>query len=100
MRLADEIDVTAQRNLQSTYDINKITKEIDLVEFMKHEAIRDLEVKEKEFILKVHTDDDKLFEKIKIVASKMQKTLDYCRKAVNGVTPHIITQEKVVVERI
>ena len=100
VRLADEIDVTAQRNLQSTYDINKITKEIDLVEFMKHEAIRDLEVKEKEFILKVHTDDDKLFEKIKIVASKMQKTLDYCRKAVNGVTPHIITQEKVVVERI
>ena len=100
VRLADEIDVTAQRNLQSTYDINKITKEIDLVEFMKHEAIRDLEVKEKEFILKVHTDDDKLFEKIKIVASKMQKTLDYCRQAVNGATPHIITQEKVVVERI
>ena len=100
VRLADEIDVTAQRNLPSTYDINKITKEVDLVEFLKHEAIRDLEVKEKEFILKVHTDDDKLFEKIKIVASKMQKTLDYCRQAVNGATPHIITQEKVVVERI
>lgn len=100
VRLADEIDVTAQRNLPSTYDINKITKEVDLVEFLKHEAIRDLEVKEKEFVLIVHTDDDKLFEKIKIVASKMQKTLDYCRQAVNGVTSHIITQEKVVVERI
>lgn len=100
VRLADEIDVTAQRNLPSTYDINKITKEVDLIEFLKHEAIRDLEVKEKEFILKVHTNDDKLFEKIKIVASKMQQTLEYCRRAVNGVTHHTITQEKVVIERI
>ena len=80
--------------------INKITKEVDLIEFLKHEAIRDLKVKEKEFILKVHTNDDKLFEKNKIVASKMQQTLEYCRRAVNGVTHHTITQEKVVIERI
>ena len=100
VRLADEIDVTAQRNPQSIFDINKITQEVHLTEFLKHEAIKDLEVKEKEFIVKVHTDDDELFNKIKIVGSKMQQTLDYCRHAVNGVTPHTITQEKVIIERI
>ena len=100
VRLADEIDVTAQRNSQCIYDISKITGETNLIEFMKHDAITGLEVKEKEFIVKVHTNDEKLFKQIQIVGSKMQATLDICRHAVNGVTNHTITQEKVVFERI
>ena len=47
VRLADEIDVTAQRNSQCIYDINKITGENNLIEFIKHDAITGLEVKEK-----------------------------------------------------
>ncbi len=100
VRLADEIDVTASRNPSSIYDLNKITKEVDIIEFMKHEAVKGLIVNEKEFIMEVETDDDSIFEKLQIVAGKMQKTLDTCRHAVNGKTPHTITQERVLIKRI
>ena len=100
VRLADEIDVTAMRNSKATYDLHKITKEIDLIEFMKHEAVKDLYIKENEFVMVVETEDEDIYQKLLKVASKMQKTLDECRSAVNGVTPFKITQEKVRVERI
>ena len=59
MRLADEIDVTASRNSEAIYDLSKIVVESHLIEFMKHEAVRGLEIKEKEFIMYVSTKDEK-----------------------------------------
>lgn len=100
VRLADEIDVTASRNSHAIYDLNKITHEIDLIEFMKHDAVKGLEIHEKEFIMKVETDDELIFKGLEMVAEKMQKTLDYCREVVNGKTPYEITQEKVVLVKI
>lgn len=100
VRLADEIDVTASRNLHAIYDINKIEEEINIIEFMKHDAVQDLEVKEKEFVMKVTTDDDTLYKKLIILAGKMQSTLDQCRDVVNSHTPFTITQEKVVIEKV
>lgn len=100
VRLADEIDVTADRNPQCIYDLDKITGEINVIEFLKHEAVRDLEINEKEFIVKVHTDDPELFKKLEVMASKMEKTLMICRHAVNDVTNHTITQEKVLIQKI
>lgn len=100
VRLADEIDVTAARNSHAIYDISKLTKEIDLIEFMKHDAVTGLDVNEKEFVMKVHTDDEKIYQGLVKVAAKMQSTLDVCRHAVNGKTPYTITQEKVIIERI
>ena len=100
VRLADEIDVTAARNSKAIYDIKTITKEIDLIEFMKHEAVKGLDIKQDEFIMKVETDDEDIFNKLTIVASKMQKTLDYCRSAVNELTNHKITQERIKVVRL
>lgn len=100
VRLADELDVAADRNPQAIYDLNKIVQEKDLIEFMKHEAVRDLVIKDKEFVMKVSTDDEKILKGLKEVASKMQKTLDQCRSAVNGKTKFEITQERVVIEKI
>ena len=100
VRIADEIDVTAARNSHAIYDISKITKEIDLIEFMKHEAVRDLEIHETEFVLHVETDDEKIYESLLLMSSKMQKTLDYCRCVVNGKTPYLITQEKIRLVRL
>lgn len=100
VRLADEIDVTAARNSHAIYDIHKITKEVDLIEFMKHEAVKDLKISEKEFVMQVNTDDEKMLASLEKVRAKMQKTLDECRHAVNGVTPYIITQERVRIEKI
>ena len=99
IRLADEIDVTAARNPKSIYDLNKITKEVDIVEFLKHDAVKGLEINEKEFIMKISTDDEKIAEGLNKVALKMQKTLDYSRDAVNNYTPYTITQEIVKVDR-
>lgn len=100
VRIADEIDVTATRNSHMIYDISKLTHEIDLIEFMKHESVRDLEIKEDGFTMIVHTDDEKMLNALNIMCGKMQKTLDYCRSAVNDKTPYRITQEKVKIERI
>lgn len=95
VRLADEIDVTASRNSHAIYDISKLTHEIDLIEFMKHDAILGLDVFEKEFVMTVKSDNPVIIENIKKVAKKMQSTLDQCRKVVNEETPYRITQEVV-----
>ena len=100
VRLADEIDVTASRNSKAIYDINKIVKEIDLIEFMKHDAVRALEVNEKEFIMTISTDNQRIYDGLTSLAGKMKKTLDYCRSAVNDITPYTITQEDVVIKRL
>lgn len=99
VRLADEIDVTASRNSKAIYDINKIVKEIDLIEFMKHNAVTGLDINEKEFVMSVSTNDQKIYDSLTILAGKMKKTLDYCRSAVNDKTPFTITQEDVVIKR-
>lgn len=100
VRLADEIDITASRNSKAIYDLNKIVKEIDLIEFMKHEAVKDLEVEEKEFMMTVSTDNDVIYAGLNVLANKMKKTLDYCRDVVNARTPFRITQENVIIKRI
>lgn len=100
VRLADEIDVTAARNSKMTYDIKKITKEIDLIEFMKHEAVVGLDINEKDFLMRVHTSDDKIYNSLNIMLGKMQKTLDNCRSAVNENTPYNISQEKVLIMKV
>ena len=100
VRLADEIDVTASRNSEAIYDLSKIVEEIDLIEFMKHEAVKGLEIKEKEFVMYVSTDDQKLLDSLYVLAGKMKKTLNVCRSVVNGATPYLITQENVRIETI
>ena len=100
VRLADEIDVTASRNSEAIYDLSKIVEEVHLIEFMKHEAVKGLELKEKEFIMYVSTDDEKIYKSLEVLAGKMKKTLDECRNVVNTETRYQITQEDIRIERI
>ena len=100
VRLADEIDVTASRNSEAIYDLSKIVEEVHLIEFMKHEAVKGLEIKEKEFVMYVQSDDEKILKSLTILAEKMKKTLDECRKVVNEETPYRISQETIRIERI
>lgn len=99
VRLADEIDVTASRNSKAMYDISKITKEIDLIEFMKHEAVTGMTINKNDFIVDISTQDEKIYGYLEKMVSKMQKTLDYCREVVNNNTPFEITQEKIIINR-
>ena len=100
VRLADEIDVTASRNSEAIYDLSKIVEESHLIEFMKHEAVKGLKINEKEFVMQVATDDEKIYNQLLVLAGKMKKTLDECRNVVNIVTPYKITQETIRIERI
>ena len=100
VRLADEIDVTASRNSEAIYDLSKIVEEVHLIEFMKHEAVKGLELREKEFVMYVSTKDEKILNSLHKLAEKMKKTLDECRNVVNIETPFRITQETIRIERI
>ena len=100
VRLADEIDVSASRNSKAIYDLNKIVKEIDLIEFMKHEAVHSLEITDKAFIMGIKSDDQKIIEGLNILKGKMKKTLDYCRSVVNNRTFFTITQEDVIIKNL
>lgn len=99
IRLADEIDVAAGRNLSFLYNIDTLTDEKDIVEFGKHEAIKEVLVYEDKFVLMVDTDDEFVYNNIKKMSLKMKKTLDECRLAVTGRTPYIITQESIELKR-
>ena len=100
VRLADEIDVTASRNSEAIYDLSKIVVESHLIEFMKHEAVKGLEIREKEFIMYVSTKDEKILKSLYFLADKMKKTLDECRSVVNNQTPFVISQEAINIVRI
>lgn len=100
IRLADEIDVAVGRNLSFLYDSGTLTNKKDIIEFGKHEAIKDVFVYKDKFVLSVETEDEFVYNNIKKLSKKMQKTLDECRFAVNGRTPHTLTQEFIEIKRI
>lgn len=100
IRLADEIDVAAGRNLSFLYDSGTLTNKKDIIEFGKHEAIKDVFVYKDKFVLSVDTEDEFVYNNIEKMSKKMQKTLDECRFAVNGRTPHTLTQEFIEIKRI
>jgi hypothetical protein len=98
IRLADEIDVASGRNLSFLYDSEILTNEKDIIEFGKHEAIKDVVVYEDKFVLLVAAKDEFVLNNIKKMSLKMQKTLDECRLAVTGRTSHTITQNRIELE--
>ncbi|MBQ5399272.1 MAG: hypothetical protein IIU14_07535 [Ruminococcus sp.] len=100
IRLADEIDVAAGRNLSFLYTTSNLTNEKDIIEFGKHDAIKEVEVYEDSFVLVIRTDDENVYGNIQKMSLKMQKTLDECRRAVEGRTPYEITQKTIELKRI
>lgn len=99
IRLADEIDVTANRSSKLLYDLEAITDEHQLFEHKRHRAVRDLIISKDAFTLLVDDSDPVVFGMIQRMAEKMQQTLDTCRDAVNGRTPFEITQQRILLRR-
>ena len=95
IRLSDEIDVAAPRNSILLYDIESLTDENQIIENKKVLAVRRLEVTEDSFILYADSSDRVILQQLYVLADKMQKTLDICRAAVLGRTPHVITQQRI-----
>ena len=100
LRLADEIDVTAARNPKLLYDLEAITDEHQLLEHKRHRAVRDLLIDKDSFTLLIDDSDPVIYGMIRRMADKMQQTLDICREAVNGRTPFMITQQRVLLRPV
>ena len=98
IRLADEIDVTAERNPILLYDIKSLKDEKQIMENKKVKAVRSLQITEKCFILTVDPVEEAVLRQIGIMAEKMKQTLLDCRAAVCGRTPYVITQEDVLIK--
>lgn len=99
IRLADEIDVAAERNPILIYDIESLTDEVQIVENKKLQAVSSLEISDECFTLIVNTEDPEINGLLQTVAAKMQKTLDVCRAATEN-TPFTITQKEVRIRKL
>ena len=95
IRLADELDIAADINVLFTYD------ESNNKDFLKHASIKHMEIKPDCFELTLggqFVEDPELKSFIYEEIDKLQKTLDYCREAVETRTKFKIYQKKVVIK--
>lgn len=95
IRLADELDIAADRNLQFMYDIDKIDNEYSKMEFRKHQAIKEFIVNADEFVMVVDTSDKMVYEGVLVLKDKLLQTLSECREVVEKRTPYRITQSQI-----
>lgn len=98
LRLADEIDVAADRNPELLFDTSALTRQRDIDAFGTHESIRTVEVRPDSIILYVKPIEPRYVSLVENLARKIQETLDYCRGAAQARSDLRITQEKVVIE--
>ena len=100
IRLADEIDVTAARNPAMLYDMERMVDEHEINYHKRHQAVRELTITDEAFILHVAPCEPQVQAMIDAMTGKMQETLDRCRLVVASSTPFVISQERVLVERL
>ncbi len=100
LRLADELDVSAERNPVILYDISSIQDEKQLLEHKKHEAIRRMDITEESIILYVKTSEKEIHDAVQDLADKVQRTMDHCIDVTRKRTPYEITQRQVLIKDI
>lgn len=98
IRLADELDIAADRNLEFMYDIDTINNEYSKMEFRKHQAIRRLVIEEDAFIMIVDTSDEEVYQAVLKLKGKLNKTLQECKEVVEQRTPFRITQSEIIIK--
>lgn len=99
VRLADEIDVVADRNPKLLYDIELLTDRYQIACHRLLNAVPEMQILPEGFLLTVTTDDEMLFLAVEALTQKMQATLDLCRQVVNQRTPFNLSQQWVRIDR-
>ena len=84
IRLSDEIDITAARNSHVLSEIPMVVSDMQMMEYRKHDAVKDMTVEKERFTVLYRTDSPQVEAALFTLFSKMQKTLDECRAATNG----------------
>ena len=95
LRLADEIDVGADRNPELLFDTSTLTRQVDIDAFGTHESIRTVEVLEDSIVLHVHPKEPRFLPLVETLAGKIQETLDYCRDVAAKRSDLRLTQRRV-----
>lgn len=95
LRIADEIDVGADRNPEILFDTSKLTQQKDIDAFGTHESIRTVEVSDDHITLHVKPKEEKYGPMVENLRDKIQDTLDYCRDVAAKRSDLSITQETV-----
>lgn len=98
LRLADEIDVGADRNPELLFDTSNLTKQVDIDAFGTHESIPLVEVCEEAIVLHTKPKEPRFVPLIAELAGKIQETLDYCRDVADKRSDLRITQNRVEIQ--
>lgn len=99
IRLADELDIAVDRNLQFLYDVDQIENKISRLEFEMHQAIKRVDFKPDRFVVAVQPKTAEIEQKLKVLFVKLKNTLDYCIDVVEKRTPFKIDQRTIEISR-
>ena len=94
--IADELDISQDRNISFLYDVENMPSERDRIEFQKHMAVYSVELEEDRVLVRAKTNDEKIKNGVVGVCDKLRDKLLYCRKVALERSPFIITQKDVV----
>ena len=100
IRLADELDVGADRNPEILFDTSALTKQVDIDAFGTHESIRTVEIHPDCVILHVRPIEPRFEALVEDLRGKLQETLDYCRNVAEARSDFRITQKEVLIKYI
>ncbi len=100
IRLADELDIAADRNLQFIYDISRIHGKKDIEEFKKHMAIKEVRFEENHFLVLVDDSEPQIYEALIELFDKLKETLDYCVDVTAKRTDFTINQTDIIVKSV
>ncbi|MBQ7699506.1 MAG: hypothetical protein IJT49_04090 [Clostridia bacterium] len=95
IRLADEIDVGADRNSELLFDSSKVSTDAGKEAFGTHDSILNVEVREDAVALYIKPIAPRYRDLVMILSDKIQNTLDYCREVVSLRSDFCITQKSV-----
>lgn len=96
--LADELDVAADRNIGFLYDIGKVTNPVSRMEFLKHQAIKKVEIESEQIVVYAYSDDGDVRDGIICLVEKLDDKLRYCRTVSAMRSDFAIHQKKVVLK--
>ena len=95
LRLADEMNIAADRNFSFLYDPEHMPRAIDRFEFKKHRSIQSVTILADRVTVAAATDDPDIAAGIQKTVDKLRETLLYCRDVVARRTDYTIDQADV-----
>ncbi len=100
IRLADELDIAVDRNIQFLYDTANLDNDVSRLEFKKHQAIKRLEILPTSLKAYVDYSDPELVAPLDELFEKLNSTLSYCVRVIEEITPFSIAQKTVEIEKL